>query len=414
MVKTIQEFVENKQTFIDRLSKVVGSSLYDAHFTGADMGNLVVMEDSDQCRIYEMLYLQSCHFVPGRLPGIGFAVGDYVEHEGKNYIAYKLNTAMIEMSFMQVFRSYESMLDKWNAIADDVSKKNISLNTSLRESETENPLLSVTFEGYAGWEYVGTPSSKYVSTLKELVASETLNEHQLQLANEILSSCEPFANIADDMYKLRGKLECKGVPRMEDGYVGMSSPAASGGVSWYFTTSEDLERTVPSENNFLMLAGNVGKSSIVHIGGGFHKGNMMTFVTPRGFINEAQQIVDTSLADEWKNFYKVALRNKADKIFEKYMQWNEIVLPHLKPLVKSSIPKMVSDRVLGINTNVVSDEDGKALIEPIVSRSYLEKNLSFIQDNFQEVTELQYDGVLGEHFRGYCDYPSVFGKQNLN
>lgn len=71
------------------------------------IGHPVVMKDEILIKLFKLIFLEGSHFIPSGKPGVGMSIGDYLEHEGKDYMTLKDNVSLKNKFMLFLSRMYE-------------------------------------------------------------------------------------------------------------------------------------------------------------------------------------------------------------------------------------------------------------------------------------------------------------------
>jgi hypothetical protein len=418
----LKEFYATSEAYLADL-RHTKNSLKDVAdpFQTVVVGSPLVIEDAIALRLYEAILLTNTHFVPDRKPAIGMAVGDFIKNTAgdKDFITVAVGTIFTNVAFLHMGRNCEVKLVAWDGIEKEVHENYYKLLEMVkvnRPAFIKKFSLADSFHDACGLQYVNTPSQSFVENLKKMInelGRGRSAEEMINTATALIETCSPFTSVADEMYALRGVYGNKGHLVFHDTYFSMSNPSSSGDASWFQTTNDDLKAAIPGYNNLFFIAMHAGKvnSNIAAVGSGTTVEKSITFLVPPSVLTKLQKIVNdkVELKNQWEKFAYVS-GEASEEVTKKASNWWD--LTHRAFLVdertKNIIREVVTQGVLGLQLDI-SDKDGKAVLRPVISKTYLDENLSILlQIDVSEPVMAPFEKLVSEFNDGYYGSKSIF------
>ncbi len=373
-------------------------------FTTARMGDPVIIEDIIALDLIRGFYLYGTHFAPGMLPSAPIATGDVIDHDGNYYASVNYSVLMCNAALIHFSRPFEHLLVRWSDIREDVAAqiKELLASESLSELPAGEELVQAGSKWNrtgAGFQYVGTPSVEFVNNLRAFVqahlqTSDSAVALLVEKAACLVETLTPFTDIPSTQYKLRGLLSHKGVARVQEGQLQLSTPTASGGSSTLFPcVSDTLMDAIPNHSLLTVLACETGKVGMTHIGGGSTPGKFMQIVVPSVSILEAiQESVDgnAGLAELWESRQTDA--KDLEEAAGLAMQWQNATMPTVVRAVRELLPPLLTNRALGFVADFTTPEH-EAVIRPVMTLSHARNHEEVLANT--DVNQ-EYDGVVAD------------------
>lgn len=379
-------------------------------FDSTRMDGCVVFPDNIAARYLEANYTVNTHLVPHRLPGMGLSVGDIVTHEGKTYLTMDVGVMAANVAALHLIRPHEVRYVEWREKDDELNKqlRNLIGRVQLHDNKCFGIEELRTFtrtSSAVGWSDVGTPSPEFLKAMKTLSRRLLCQKKKgmKKLAKEasmLVSDLKPYTVFQEVMVNIRKEAGHKGFPRVRNGMLSFTTPAASGGATLHtHMPSDDFSDAFPSGNDLFIVAAQAGNIPVCHIGGGSLTGEHYFMLPPRApFFKVAQERLDNDagLNALWQKLSKVSDFSSRKRAFE----WTQAVNPLLSGVVKDVVPELVMERVLGLHVDMAK-ERRVALVRPVVSESHFASHETAIRSRNLSVIRPLLDDLLGDLGNGY-------------
>jgi hypothetical protein len=409
----LNEVYENREKFLALLTKAKGSSKLGEPYKQAFVGEPLVIEDNVLQSLYEMIFIVNTDYIPGKLPAIGLLIGDYYTHEGKETITGNYSVATLNMAYLHAGRCMEEEFIAWEKIHDTV-KENLVTLCNLLEKDVNRPSvgeqLNAELYDYVGFTSTGFPSLKFIKMLQSVISDYSASEEEniAILAQSIVNQCQPFSQIAKEIEQLRNKIGCKGVLGYKNGKLYSTTPAYSGGASWFQLTSNDLYHAVPSHNNLFFFAAHANKLSGLGsaMGGGLKPEKSISFIIPEGIAENIQKEIDSNenLITLWNQGTMQVLKTDTDKTMcKKANDWFFLVQQQITEIARSLLKEKIHACVLGLQFDI-SDSSGNAYLRPVITRSYAVANEDLFKELQIETIDAGIEKFFGEVSDGYFEF----------
>lgn len=416
ILNNLPSVVENKNEIIRQIEENGGYRGEEKLkcFNSARMDKIVVFSDLILKKYLEHNYTYNTHLMPNCLPGVGVSIGDFIEHEGKNYLTIESNVLMANIAGLHYVRRCEPLYVEWHNKKEEIKKRVQEFLLHVRTFHNgcfsiEDFQNSSGLESCVGWNYLGTPSASFVAVLAKFskAMSRKKKKGTSFLAREasiLAEELTPYSALEKIMHNLRKDTHHKGIPIIEDGMLKFGTPAASGGANWHARADNNSAEVIPNHNNLFLVATQAGNTFMDYLYGAGHKSGQHGFMfVPRNpFFQLAQEKINASkeLVDLQ---CKVLDWDSADKCFELSSEWTKATTPIKQEVIREVVPKIVTEQVLGFYVDMTS-EKMIALVSPIISESHLAEKGDFGFPVFKQ----KYADLLFEFSEGYGKSPSVF------
>jgi hypothetical protein len=416
-MKSLEGFYAQSPTFIQELmeTKEKIKKIADP-FTEVSAGSPLVIKDDIALRLFEYMTLLNGHYVPGRLPASGMAIGDFIIHEEVSYITVNLSVIFLNNAYLHITRDYENTLVSWEEVRQQVYD---DLTTLAKLVEKEYPeymdqVELKNFHAACGLQYSSLPAKDFIDGLELLVKKMRFKRRESSkqittLANAIIKACMPFVTVAPALYKLRGVFGNKGHLTYRGNRLGMSSPSFSGGSSWVHRVADNIGAIIPGQNNLFMQAAHSGKANTGAIGSGSDVARSISFLVTPDTITKIQMLVNArpELAKKWEEFAYIAGEDEKT-ITKKVDDWIKLIYSTIGADAKSIISEAVHGAVLGIQLDM-SDINGKAILRPVISQTYLELSKNVLAERMIAApVDAGFNDLLLELPDGYGKGESIF------
>jgi hypothetical protein len=371
------------------------------------IGHPVVMKDEILIKLFKLIFLEGSHFIPSGKPGVGMSIGDYLEHEGKDYMTLKDNVSLKNKFMLFLSRMYEKKMYEWIQLRTDVLEKLQIVNSFLEKEAIDLLRLG----DYVGFSLVNTPSSDLLLSIKSLQDNNIIQENKniFEILKQLEEIIAPFVGIAEKFSGFRSLVGSKGFPSYKESFITMNSPSSSGDSSWFLMPYEELDASILEEDNFFFHVGHASKitdSNISFLGGGSRNDRSITLILPKGILFEIQKFLD-NLDSELSIFWQECCpldTDPKDTLFEKYHKWNEKTQPLLDEQIEWLVSKAIKEQVVGTQLDLTEDTGKTIFLRPVISQSYFNLEKDNIETNNENYDYLLEDLVI-ETNEGYAKYP---------
>lgn len=383
MKKTLNEFYAIVPKLLGEFMHTKESQDIGNPFDSVKAGSPLVVKDDIALRFYEALLLSNTHFVPGKKPAIGMAIGNLITGKGeKEFITINSHVMFTNIAYLHMSRIYESRLVAWKAIKEKMHEHLIKFLELLKGSYEHYGARIPLNKFYAAYGSLHTdlPDPDFISNLKMILGeikqqgSDPMNGAFYEIGATVVSLCEPFITLAKEIYELRSVFNNKGHLMFHDEHLGMSAPSFSGEASWVQLTSDDIAVALPSSNNLSLLTIHAGKSPVgiskTGVDTTFDKS--ISFLVPLGALYKLQRLVDSKsgLVNTWDKFSCLPADTQW-QIKTKVNSWWKLVHDALLKDVKDIIIETVHGNILGLQLDM-SSEDGQVIVRPVVCQTFID------------------------------------------
>ena len=268
---------------------------------------------------------------------------------------------------------------------------------------------------FVGWYDVGTPAPAFIDTLRSF--SETMKRRKKKgmyaLAREafaIAQELAPYTIFQEIMIGIRRDTGHKGFPRINNGMLLFSTPAASGGATMHnYNPADDFTEAMPSRNDLFIIAiqaGNLG-GRMIHIGAGSRSGEHYFMLLPRSpFFSRVQAEVDDSqeLNDLWK---KTVCSSDDINEVTNASEWSGATADIKRQVLEDVVPQLIEERAIGWHIDM-NTEKGTALMRPVVSEAHYEKEREKVEEYGLAIIRPNFEALLTKIGNEYGELNSVF------
>lgn len=411
-MKKLPDFYANGNQLIKRLDESknevkIGSPLYQK----AEVAEPIILKDDVALDLYRFITLLNGHFIPNRKPGIGLCTGEYVSHEGKDYIAGLLGVAYSNSLVLHMARNYEHTIEEWEKVKTETIEIFKKVSNFVQENSpeifTKLKLEDNYYRDGVGFTSISTPSEGYLKKFEGVITEYTEKQQFpeiVEVCQKLVNDCKNFTSLGKSFDKMRDIADAKSVPQFKEDKITLNSPAASGGSSWFQTSSSEIIDSVPNTNNLFFYASHAGKlqnMNIMAIGGGSSVEKSITFIVPGDILPKIQEIVDkhSDLIQSWEK-YKFNPTDTTEVSEKNSAEWKDLVNEKIKTEAIEIIRESINDEILGIQCDI-SECPEICYLRPVITETYAKKNTDLLKEKgVVEITPL-YDKFLMDGGENY-------------